>query len=32
MIARTFGGSFIEHEITEQFSAMTEEMTRRKAQ
>ena len=32
MIARTFGGTFIEHEIAEQFTAMAAEMARRKAQ
>jgi carbon monoxide dehydrogenase subunit G len=32
MIARTFGGSFIEHEIAEQFTAMAAEMARRKMQ
>ncbi|MEI7431237.1 MAG: SRPBCC family protein [Betaproteobacteria bacterium] len=32
MIARTFGGSFIEHEIAEQFAAMAAEMNRRTAQ
>lgn len=30
MIARTFGGPFIEHEIAEQFVAMATEMERRK--
>jgi len=29
-IERTFGGSFIEHEVEEQFAAMVAEMTRRK--
>ena len=30
MIARTFGGSFIEHEVAEQFVAMATEMERRR--